>query len=816
MGKNQKLILFSAMVVAALGFFVYQKVFAVTAPALKEGTYLTGQTLSVWPSWSTLGNFLGQALPTDPINQLALAGTCATRTNIFCTADSQCQVPVNTTSEKCVLHDPETGWSVANRRFSFACSRASYAYRYIVSSTPGAYTVRARFENTGILPVNYSSFVASFVSTSIFKIDDTSGVCNFDQEISTMQSGACGDGKLNSNRGEQCDPPGRIEYANGCSGLIKNLTVCNSACQWVASTTLCSSLSKCGNGALEPGETCDDGNLNGKYNHCNISCAGVAANPPGRCGDAILQSAYEICDPGAVLAGGDRYDLVKANSCKWDCQNWGPYCGDFITQTQFAEECDGSQACSIDGNSGVKVCTSGCKMSPSATSSASWACVVSSTVATVSAPGTCGDAVVGANEACDRGVSNNGKPCQPTYGAPCSYCSADCQNTIEVQPAQYCGNGIIESSEKCEASGGNIFSAVSTSGRTFPTKNISRNGYQELACADEPALPHTINKGVKNCADCSVGVVRNCVQCGADKNGTIVGGDVLNVLDNSLMAGFLGSSPDPLFAKVTNDSSLTLAIGGSCALQFVQSGPRGVPPTVIAPCDVNTTNSLAVAKAAKNRTSSNLASYTLLNLYLSGTPAALINSNPICSTDNNPNYKYQMYVNYDWTRPLNFLVVAEPQSWQYDMVLSPVVSHSLRPNDLRVVASWVGSGDFYSGILNPFVISPNSPEIEGPSYASAALTTDCTGIACTYVYEYATGTNYYNLTTRSSQFSFGGNAATQVYKKYGIWYHGFDSTSGQTSAEAFTIDTAAMSGNTYAFYVRSPGIRLGNLKIQPD
>jgi|GEM_PF-6965562 cysteine-rich repeat protein len=40
-------------------------------PELQAGTYVTGRTSSVWPSWqSTLGNALGSALPLDPINKI--------------------------------------------------------------------------------------------------------------------------------------------------------------------------------------------------------------------------------------------------------------------------------------------------------------------------------------------------------------------------------------------------------------------------------------------------------------------------------------------------------------------------------------------------------------------------------------------------------------------------------------------------------------------------------------------------------------------------------------------------------------------------
>jgi len=352
---NKKLIAIFVVTVSVFSFCIYQKVIA--APTLKEGTYLSGQTLSVWPSWSLLGNTLGRSLPTDPINQLGLAGTCATTTNRFCLNNSQC--PNN---EACVLHDPNTGWSTADRRFSFACNRESFAYRYMVATSTGAYTVRANFEDPGFTPANFNNFVSGFISTSIFKINEVSGICNFDQEISTLQSGVCGDGRLNTDRGEQCDPPGRIEYEAGpCITMIKNLTVCNNNCRWTPSTTLCSSLRKCGNGVKESLETCDDGALNGRYNHCNTTCNGFS--PLGRCGNGTLESAYEVCDPGT---GRERYGATgQQSSCSWDCQNWGPYCGNGTVEDQFNEECDGSKTCTLGESSGQRVCTSNCKMAPS-------------------------------------------------------------------------------------------------------------------------------------------------------------------------------------------------------------------------------------------------------------------------------------------------------------------------------------------------------------------------------------------------------------------------------------------------------------------
>ncbi len=1006
-----------ALLVSVITFLVFlatQEVIAANIPPLKEGTFLTGQTLSVWPSWSVLGGALGQALPVDPINQLAAAGTCASTTNRFCTTDGNCPTLNNatTTREKCILHDPVTGWSVADRRFSFACNKDSYAYRYIVDSSTNSYIIRAHFEDAGLSAVNFNDFVNDFVSTSFVKIDQGGGVCNFNEEISTIESGRCGDGKLNLQRGEQCDPPGRIEYqANCANNQLRNLTVCNNSCQWVASTTPCNSLSRCGNGRKEAGEACDDGALNGRYNRCNTTCSGRSSE---FCGNEIVSSTYEICDPGTP--GIERYGLAGKNqSCSWDCQNWGPYCGDNIVQAEHGEECDGSQTCSVDGGQGTKICTNVCKkdddkdliswwsfssleedtvnpgekvvndrsvnvnnafcrerscpslvngkigqalsfnsresdghflrvkaaqslratdamsievwINPSSDESlyqriverggaenytgydlefnasstrriarfnlwkgspvgvdstseiplnvwthivasyekignayalkmyingvlerevndvnmeesagdlfigqsgarggsefffgsldeikiysralsagevrnnfqTGWRCVVGAVVPTPPAveniPASCGNGVVDANEACDRGAANNGRACTASYGQSCSYCAANCQNVVDVQPREYCGNGIIEQRERCDtlSPGGIIFSvATSTDNYTSPTKDEAHNGFQELACSAEPYSAHTISKGTKTCGDCMAGVIRNCVRCGVDQNGVSITGGVINVLATStgpqdtLFTKDIGR----LFENINNSeisrkasSSLKLAIGlcGNSMNQLLVGQNMCDNPEPSSPM-------VAQLRKGKNDQDLQLSSYTLLNPYGAGN--ALINSNPVCS-QGEQSQKYSLYINDDWTRPISFPVVASPQSWQYDVVLSPVIDSTVRNKDVRVVVSWV-SGEFYGGILNPFTTT--TPEISGPSYCNSS--TNCAAAQK----KYATGVRYYN--TPDSQL-------------FGVWYHGLNSTQGRTEAESFTINTANMSGNTYSFFVRSPSAPIRQFK----
>ncbi len=67
----------------------------------------------------------------------------------------------------------------------------------------------------------------------------------------------------------------------------------------------------CGDGALDPGEVCDDGPQNGPGAACNAMCR------PNECGDSD-QGPMEECDDGA-----DNGDM---NSCKSDCTN--NVCGD--------------------------------------------------------------------------------------------------------------------------------------------------------------------------------------------------------------------------------------------------------------------------------------------------------------------------------------------------------------------------------------------------------------------------------------------------------------------------------------------------------
>jgi len=163
---------------------------------------------------------------------------------------------------------------------------------------------------------------------------------------------ACGDGVVNLSRGEVCDD-GNTKDNDGCSADCKTKgpgCVCTpgSPCKCAAVI--------CGNGAIEGGEACDDGNTrdgDGCSGKCTIE-SGYAcpfSNAPcvPDCGDGIVLSPMEECDPGAKGTG-----MAQACSatCKWNegwaCTGTPPNCH----QTTCGDgKVEGKEGCD-DGNTG--------------------------------------------------------------------------------------------------------------------------------------------------------------------------------------------------------------------------------------------------------------------------------------------------------------------------------------------------------------------------------------------------------------------------------------------------------------------------------
>lgn len=149
-------------------------------------------------------------------------------------------------------------------------------------------------------------------------------------------------------------------------------------------------LAECGNARVEPGESCDDGNL----------VAGDGCGPSCRwepfCGDGVRDEG-EVCDDGNGAAG---------DGCAPDCRS-DERCGDGVTDVAAGEACDGAPGCTGD-------CT--------------WEA--------------CGDGITAGGEACDDGDR-----------APFDGCGPDCRperafsvHTFEIAPPErgcdFTGDGV--------------------------------------------------------------------------------------------------------------------------------------------------------------------------------------------------------------------------------------------------------------------------------------------------------------------------------------------------------------------------------------
>jgi cysteine-rich repeat protein len=173
----------------------------------------------------------------------------------------------------------------------------------------------------------------------------------------------CGDGNLDA--GEQCDD-GNNADGDGCSAV-------------------CMIESFCGDGSLDTGEECDDGNtVNGD------GCSAICTVEPF-CGDGI-RNAGEECDDG---------NTVNGDGCSAIC-TVEPFCGDGIRNA--GEECDDGNTVDGDG------CSAICTVEP-----------------------VCGNGIRQRGEQCDDGNTVDGDGC-----------SAICT----VEPV--CGDGIRQRGEQCD------------------------------------------------------------------------------------------------------------------------------------------------------------------------------------------------------------------------------------------------------------------------------------------------------------------------------------------------------------------------------
>ncbi len=289
---------------------------------------------------------------------------------------------------------------------------------------------------------------------------------------------SCGNGIVDT--GEECDDHNNRNY-DGCSSkcLIETGFNCPSTGGACART--------CGNSVLDSGETCDDGNFitgDGCSTTCQLEpsytcpkvgspCVFTPPPPPAVCGNGKVETG-ESCDDGNTTAG-DGCSSTCATESGWSCAVAGSpctatRCGDGILAG--TEKCDDGNNTNGDGCSATCTVEAGAHCPPNG-----GACF----------PMKCGDGKVSGTETCDDGINDGTRGCSttcqiiagwacPLAGTPCSpicgdklvvgdeqcdegadvaCCSSSCllkpgfvcdsTKTPHSQPAAgYCGNGTVD------------------------------------------------------------------------------------------------------------------------------------------------------------------------------------------------------------------------------------------------------------------------------------------------------------------------------------------------------------------------------------
>jgi cysteine-rich repeat protein len=451
--------------------------------AVTTGSFIPSYTVSVWPSWSAeLGNSVGEALPTDPINAF-----------YDCTDDG---------------YDEASCWS--GDVGLFVCPALSHVYTY--RSVGGiSYNLFAQLEyNGGAWAYDIDTDMTDFADLLVEyeygngksysgTVQDGFGVSStFCDGGALGTSAICGDGIVDATT-EYCEIGDTTAIpCDGSTGLIN--AACKEDCSGYqteaeaeAAGAVCEPYD-CGNGVVEGTEVCDDGDLNGTYGHCSDDClsAGdfycgdgyLAGGEECDCGNTQTWSAlrtdtsswtYAHCAISSISpASNGQYVATIAQSCEFDCTYPGPSCGDGITNG--SEDCDGdieedTSVCGVDADGyqqyRYRTCDSFCRWG-------AWSSCVTGeeqcgngilegyeecddgndsdndACLNTCEFNTCGDGYVYTGiESCDRG-SGNGSVCSAAYDSTCQYCTTTCE--YMTRTGAYCGDGIINGGELCDGS----------------------------------------------------------------------------------------------------------------------------------------------------------------------------------------------------------------------------------------------------------------------------------------------------------------------------------------------------------------------------
>ncbi len=331
--------------------------------------------------------------------------------------------------------------------------------------------------------------VPALVSLLIVACDDADTVEQgelFQQEVSPVSPAPvtpaelCGDAAVSGT--EECEPPGTATCDASCrrpstcgNGAVDAGEQCDDGNRLPGDGCSSRCLTEgCGNGRLDPGESCERPN----QPRCNALCQSIE----GRCGDGVLDSGEqcedgdaeggdgcspqcqdEVCGNGRVDSG-ETCEPPGSATCDRDCQiepGLNPRCGDRVKQA--GEECEDGNTRAGDG------CSPAClfeacgnrRLDPDELCEPPGTALCDSRCLSILAS-RCGDGQLDPGESCDDenrlagdGCSelceiercgnsrvDSGEDCEPPGT---QYCNPGCRLTVYG-----CGNGVLDPSEECE------------------------------------------------------------------------------------------------------------------------------------------------------------------------------------------------------------------------------------------------------------------------------------------------------------------------------------------------------------------------------
>ncbi len=280
---------------------------------------------------------------------------------------------------------------------------------------------------------------------------DNDGGCSGDS-CGTTNPAVCGNGVVEA--GEGCDD-GNHKASDGCSASCK--VEKNYECKTPGEP--CTSTIVCGDGQVDGNEGCDDGNTKAG-DGCDDSCQiedgyGCEAGKNGtsscmpvsttKCGDGI-QTADEECDDGNVVAS----DGCSA-SCKleagYSCPQPGDPCVPDTVQLCGNGVLNDGEGCDDNNNTPGDGCDASCVIE------FGYSCPTPGQQCSI----VCGDKKVAGTEACDDGNTVSGDGCladcsgtEPGYTCPTA--SGIGGKCVKAGASGICGDGIVNTGlqEQCD------------------------------------------------------------------------------------------------------------------------------------------------------------------------------------------------------------------------------------------------------------------------------------------------------------------------------------------------------------------------------